>query len=774
MKKTILAVAVPLVLSHAAFAEMDTSSVTTLATSTTTTTLTAPVMPAAKPTAAELNARRYQPWLDQINLPYLNQLGNYNGKNIIVGVADTGLQVDHPMLKSQVVATYNAFDGSKNVADTIGHGTFVSSEIVGSLANGAPLEGVAPGASLAFAKVFNSAGSTTSDKVDIGINWLVNTAHARIINLSLGGTAPAMQSSIQNGVNKGVLFTIAAGNDGATQSSWPARFANQSWANSQIIAVGAAQNINGNWGLASFSNKPGDAANWYVLAPGVNVTAGYMGSQYATGSGTSMAAPIVAGQAALLESLWPQLKADQTAQIIFKTATHLCSDGTKGTACTNRTAADPLYGWGLINVMKSMQPVGGLTVTTASGTSKSVLNLNIGAVQGAASGALRAAALNGGFVMAGVDNFNRQYSYDAGQTLSTAPSHSLDQIFDSSDRIMRYGEIALDRQGSKLAFASYNQNSANLNSTSPLSQLTQKTALSGTALIQKLNGGHEFAAGTGGMNLYFGLAGSDLPGVSALAASTLSNPYFALVPQATSVGYGINLDHGIKVKLGVASSALASAINNQYGISSQNMVHSQIAMAEITKSFKDSTIGLEFAQLDEHNAMLGTQLGNGFDLSDKARTVAITLNAAYKVSDKMVLAGYVSQGYTKGFNNNGDSFVTSVSDTRSQAFGAGLVYADVFQRNDRLTASISSPLKTVSGNLSLNVPTSVDADGNLIREVRLLSLSEGKREMIAQTSYFTPISKMSGISATLMYRQNANGVAGQNEAVAAIRYNLSF
>ena len=267
--------------------------------------LSASTLAKAAPTAAEARARSYQTFLNQVNKPYANQLGSGNGSGVVVGVVDSGVQVSHPELRGQVIATYNAFNGGTDVTDQMGHGTHVSGLVAGSLANGSLLEGVAPGAKLVVAKVFTTGGSD-SLTIGRGIDWAVNVQKAPIVTLSLGSNAAAMQTNIQNAVNKGVLITAALGNDGRASGSWPAAYAKQTWAKGQIIAVGA---LDANNKRASFSNYDATLANWTVFAPGVNIASSYstpaQPGSYVYMSGTSMATPIVAGQAALMRSSTP-------------------------------------------------------------------------------------------------------------------------------------------------------------------------------------------------------------------------------------------------------------------------------------------------------------------------------------------------------------------------------------------------------------------------------------------------------------------------------------
>ena len=85
--------------------------------------LSASTLSKAAPTAAEARARSYQTFLNQVKKPYANQLGSGNGSGVVVGVVDSGVQVSHPELRGQVIATYNAFNGGTDVTDQMGHGT---------------------------------------------------------------------------------------------------------------------------------------------------------------------------------------------------------------------------------------------------------------------------------------------------------------------------------------------------------------------------------------------------------------------------------------------------------------------------------------------------------------------------------------------------------------------------------------------------------------------------------------------------------------------------
>jgi len=234
--------------------------------------------------------------------------------NVDVAVIDTGIDASHPDLN--VVASVNCSGGApwkmscgSGGADDNGHGTHVSGTI-GALDNGIGVVGVAPGARLWAVKVLNSQGSGYMSWIVAGIDYVA--AHAgeiEVANMSLGCecSSAAMDTAITNAVAAGVVFVVAAGNNGTNADTFsPAN-------HPDVITVSALADFDGIPGhlgsptcrtdqddtLADFSNW---GATVEIAAPGVCITSTWPGGGYNTISGTSMASPHVAGAAALLAS----------------------------------------------------------------------------------------------------------------------------------------------------------------------------------------------------------------------------------------------------------------------------------------------------------------------------------------------------------------------------------------------------------------------------------------------------------------------------------------
>jgi subtilisin len=236
--------------------------------------------------------------------------GNSMGKGIRVGVVDTGIDFNHPDLKSNYVGGVSFVPGAPTPMDDNGHGTHCSGTI-GAAINGAGVVGVAPQASLYAAKVLDSNGSGQFSWVIAGIDWCIQH-RMHIVSMSLGAAAGNSQG--------GMPVPPAASNVG-----FPGKYKN-------VIAVSAIDSSNV---IAPFSSRGPEVD---VCAPGVNVLSTLPGGNYGTLSGTSMACPHVSGVAALT---WGAHRFSNNEQIWNLLASTVDNLGMPGW--------DLLYGYGRVN-----------------------------------------------------------------------------------------------------------------------------------------------------------------------------------------------------------------------------------------------------------------------------------------------------------------------------------------------------------------------------------------------------------------------------------------
>ncbi|MGS2614540.1 S8 family serine peptidase [Micromonospora sp. LZ34] len=293
------------------------------------------VAPAPARSGATLGGGVAKLWLDgrvkatlaesvpQVGAPEAWAAG-YDGTGATVAVLDTGIDAGHPDLADQVDETVSFVPG-EDVSDVHGHGTHVASTIAGTgAASGGDRKGVAPGADLIVGKVLDDEGYGQDSWIIAGMQWAAESG-ADVVNMSLGdasltdGTDPMTAAVNTLTAQHGTLFVVASGNAGPQTIGAPGVAAS-------ALTVGAVDKQDE---LAWFSST-GPLAGTGALkpditAPGVGISAAR--SQHATGEGayqsmdgTSMAAPHVAGAAALLAQRHPDWSGPQLKEALMSSA----------------------------------------------------------------------------------------------------------------------------------------------------------------------------------------------------------------------------------------------------------------------------------------------------------------------------------------------------------------------------------------------------------------------------------------------------------------------
>jgi subtilisin family serine protease len=209
------------------------------------------------------------------------------GKGVRVVVIDTGEGQDHPDLKSNPFST-SFISNEQTAKDLNGHGTAVSG-MIAAIDNSFGVVGVAPDAEIISVKALNRRGNATGSEVTKALEYALSL-NPDIVNLSLGSTEPFIRGKeiLQKFWDKNIPVVCAAGNMGNQHAvMYPAKY-------TQTIAVGA---YDSNKKLSKFSCMGPEV---HFAAPGEDVLLPYSGGTYAVLSGTSFAAPFVAGIIALI------------------------------------------------------------------------------------------------------------------------------------------------------------------------------------------------------------------------------------------------------------------------------------------------------------------------------------------------------------------------------------------------------------------------------------------------------------------------------------------
>lgn len=273
-------------------------------------------------------------WLDGRVTGYLDvsvpQVGapqawaaGYDGTGATVAVLDTGIDPTHPDVADAIDEAVSFVPGEE-VTDVQGHGTHVAATVAGS---GGAYPGVAPGADLLIGKVLGDDGYGQDSWIIAGMEWAAQRAD--VVSMSLGddllndGTDPMAQALTRISDETGTLFVVAAGN-----SYYPGSLGSPGTSDA-ALTVGAVDDLDQRADFSSQGPRVGDdGLKPDLAAPGVEITAAR--SRHTTGeglyqtmSGTSMAAPHVAGAAAILAASHPQWRGQRLKEALVSSTSAL-------------------------------------------------------------------------------------------------------------------------------------------------------------------------------------------------------------------------------------------------------------------------------------------------------------------------------------------------------------------------------------------------------------------------------------------------------------------
>ncbi|MCU7722189.1 S8 family serine peptidase [Actinoplanes sp. KI2] len=256
----------------------------------------------------------------------------------LIAVVDTGVNGAHEDLKGRTVAGYNAITNTAIAAgaksDDNGHGSMVAGIAAANTNNSIGVAGVAWTGRVMPVKALDKEGSGWDSDIARGVTWAADHG-AKVINLSLGGPDDdaVLHDAIKYATNKGALVVVAAGNSGDNAPQYPAVYP-------EVLAVGATDHAGNLTDFSTYGDWVDVAAPGYAIVstgPGLDPANG-PGEDYYIGDGTSFAAPIVSGVAALVRSEYPALTVGQVISRLKLTARDA---GPRG--------LDPYYGYGVVD-----------------------------------------------------------------------------------------------------------------------------------------------------------------------------------------------------------------------------------------------------------------------------------------------------------------------------------------------------------------------------------------------------------------------------------------
>lgn len=235
-------------------------------------------------TATQSNATWGLDRIDQDDLPLDSQYTyDLDGSGVTAYIIDTGILASHSNFGGRVTSGYDAIGDGNGTNDCNGHGTHVAGTV------GSTTYGVAKDVELVAVRVLGCTGSGTNSGVIAGVDWVAaNASGPSVANMSLGGSnSTALDNAVNSAINAGITFVVAAGNDNSDACSGSPN---------KVPAALTIASSTSTDARSSFSNY-GSCID--MFAPGSSITSTWSNGGTNTISGTSMAAPHVAGAAAL-------------------------------------------------------------------------------------------------------------------------------------------------------------------------------------------------------------------------------------------------------------------------------------------------------------------------------------------------------------------------------------------------------------------------------------------------------------------------------------------
>ncbi|MFN3930113.1 MAG: S8 family peptidase [Brevundimonas sp.] len=595
------------------------------------------------------------------------------GAGVRVAVIDSGIDFSQADLQGRISAASTDVIAGRNAPQGgDDHGTRVSG-VIASNFNGFGTIGVAYQSTIVSIRADISDCEEPEDDVCFQASDLtraIDYAIAQgvpVVNMSLGGSEPmggAFEAALARAINAGIVFTIAAGNEGGESPEWPGRYATDPRYAGGIIVVGAHNSVNE---IAGFSNRAGVSAASYLSAAGVGVVAGCDQSSCWRVNGTSFSAPAVAGALALLLQAFPNLSGKDAVAILLTTAREAGDPG-----------VDPVYGRGLLDIAQAFQPVGTTSVPMTSGATLSVTTQQFSYTGAAFGDALRTGAA---LTTVGRDAFDRLFRVDLGAAYGAAPR---------ADRARLPGA---DRRQATLSLATPLGGRLSLTSGVAIDDEAYDPAAASHALTPWLDEGRrddvmvEYSAGAGAVAVWRGRNGARSPFELGAADG------FATLAQVDRAWLGA-------VRLG----ALTLTADAGVGDRPMPFEAAEQDVSRYTRFALDwqaaDAVRMTFAggDLSERMGPLGAfaPVGSGFEMPSETAFAAVS--GRFRLAPNLWLdaeAGWARTGLSGQFMALSEAAISS-----NWRFGLSTVCSELGLGCRSLTWSISQPLRVESGQFS--------------------------------------------------------------------------
>lgn len=693
----------------------------------------------------------------------------HTGSGVTIAVIDTGIDSDSPEFAGRLAASSTDLYATRNSLDgPDDHGTLVAL-VAGAARNGAGMLGIAWGASIMAiradepgscaaenAAVSEADCAFLDDDIARGVDHAVANG-ARVINISLGGAGGAnakLQQSVRDAAAAGVLVVVASGNEGLAELD---DYGRQmiSAGGGAVLVVGA---VDEDYRMADFSNRAGADTQFYLAARGEAVCCVHEDGRMfvdAEGfvfgvSGTSFAAPQVAGAAALLAGAFPNLTGQQIADILLRSAFDAGASG-----------ADAVFGRGILDIGAAFRPIGSTSVAGGTGL------LSLGQPSGTLSPAMGDALTTASLSTVILDDYARAFEAELGGSFRSAQQRSpLHGALAGQQRHLGGGNarasFAFTVDGRGLARALHlthaEAEQARVLAARVAVQLSAQTQI-GFAYAQGADGlvaqlqGHERPV--------FMIAGSSAGDAGLLQGSDAA---FALRHRLGRWGLTVSAQSGQ-----TWSAAVDRHVADLRGERPREGLSTLGLAFDRRFGALDTSLGLSW--MAEDTSLLGAHFQTGLGLAG-ADSLFVDLAAGWAVASDWRVGASLRQGHTTARRS---LVVAPGSRLTTRGFALDVERRNLLAHGDALALRLSQPLRVGSGALGLALPTAwnyttLSAD----RQLQWLALAPSGRELAAELAWRGQL--WGGQAATSLYWRRDPGHLADvpDDRGVALRWNRAF
>lgn len=698
------------------------------------------------------------------------------GQGILAGVIDDGIDEDSPEFAGRISPASADVAGSRGIDAEGTHGTNVAQVLLGGK-NDAGTFGIAFNADLLVLRADRPGSCATEDPDDdesgcrfgdsaiaAGLDRAIS-AGARVVNISLGGEDPpgaALRAAVARATAAGIIVVLSAGNEGDTTANGndpnnPELFA-QGLRDAGGGLVIIAGSVDDQGVISSFSNRAGGYAGSYLAALGEGVCCAYKDGVLETEgnfvfvlSGTSFAAPQIAGAVALIAQAFPNLTSQQIVQLLYQSARDAGAAGD-----------DAVFGQGILDIARAFQPMG---ATTLAGTSSAVrldtaLGL-LGGPMGDAGGMGAATAV--GLV---TDGYGRAFNVDFGRSLM--PRRPDFKLSGAIGGLVRQQSAASDALALSILTAPGSDAPAGLSyrdarqartiAASMIARLDDRTRI-GFAAGRSLSG---LVAGERGESNHAMLIGDAAQEGLGFAAS----PGAGLLLRR-------DLGHGQRLSFTAENGWVSGSRWQDDPLlryrSGRDSRYQRLGAAWDGR-FGRLRAALGGSWVRESDSLLGARLGPVFGAGGAVSLVG-DASLGLDLDGGWSLSGAWRRMWTRPDHGG----LIAGGTLRSTAFSFDIAKAGLFGTGDRGALRLAQPLRVTHGGLDLMLPVAYDYDtGAATFGRRTYNLAPSGRELVVEASY--ALSLFGGdLIANIWWRRDPGHIAAlPDDKGAALRFAMGF